>query len=201
MGTINNDRLARQIAFLVEADKLKSILRRTPLVDGSRLENSAEHSWHLALTAVLMREHVPFAFDLSRVLEMLTIHDLVEIDAGDTFAYDVAGQVTKAAREQAAADRIFGLLPADQSAHLRELWDEFEAAGTPEARVAHAMDRLQPFMQNSHANGGSWREHRLTRAQVLERMAPIESILPDVWPLVVDVIDACCASGLIRTES
>ena len=142
MGTIKNDRLARQIAFLVEADKLKSILRRTPLVDGSRLENSAEHSWHLVLTAVLMREHVPFAFDLPHVLEMLTIHDLVEIDAGDTFAYDVAGQVTKAAREEAAADRLFGLLPAGQSERMHALWDEFEAAATPEARVAHAMDRL-----------------------------------------------------------
>jgi putative hydrolase of HD superfamily len=199
VSTPADDRLARQIAFLVEADKLKSILRRTPLVDGSRLENSAEHSWHLVLAAALMREHVPFAFDLPRVLEMLTVHDLVEIDAGDTFAYDVAGQLTKAAREEAAADRIFGLLPADQTAHLRALWDEFEAAHTPEARVANAMDRLQPFLQNSHANGGSWREHQLTRAQVLQRMAPIESALPDVWTFVVQVIDAFCASGLIRS--
>ena len=118
MNAITNDRLSRQIAFLVEADKLKSVLRRTPLVDGSRLENSAEHSWHLALAAVLMREHVPFAFDLPRVLEMLTIHDLVEIDAGDTFAYDAPGQLTKAAREQKAADRIFGLLPAGCGATL-----------------------------------------------------------------------------------
>jgi putative hydrolase of HD superfamily len=201
VGTNNHDRLARQIAFLVEADKLKSILRRTPLVDQSRLENSAEHSWHLVLAAVLMGEHVPFAFNLPHVLEMLTVHDLVEIDAGDTFAYDVAGQLTKAAREEAAADRIFGLLPIDQSARLRALWDEFEAAVTPEARVAHAMDRLQPFLQNAHASGGSWREHHLTKAQVLKRMTPIESTLPDVWPFVVEVIDACCASGLIRTES
>jgi putative hydrolase of HD superfamily len=196
----SSDRLTRQLAFLVEADKLKSILRRTPLVDASRLENSAEHSWHLALTAVLMREHVPFAFDLTRVLEMLTVHDLVEIDAGDTFAYDAEGQITKAAREQAAADRIFGLLPADQTTHLRTLWEEFEAQASPEARVAHAMDRLQPFLQNSHSNGGSWRTHQLTRAQVLKRMAPIESTLPDVWPLVLRVVDTFCASGLIRID-
>jgi putative hydrolase of HD superfamily len=199
VGTTSTDRLARQIAFLLEAGTLKSILRRTSLIDGSRRENSAEHSWHLALAAVFTREHVPFAFDLARVLEMLTIHDLVEIDAGDTFAYDVAGLATKAAREEAAADRLFGLLPADQSAHLRALWDEFEAAGTPEARVAHAMDRLQPFLVNANANGGTWREHQLTRAQIMARMAPIELTLPDVWPVVVRVIDACCAAGLIRS--
>src|SRR5204863_9611129 len=147
-----DDRLARQLAFLVEADKLKSILRRTPLVDASRLENSAEHSWHLALTAVLMREHVPFAFDLPRVLEMLTVHDLVEIDAGDTFAYDAAGQLTKAERELDAAERIFGLLPSDQAARLRALWEEFEAQQTPESQFATAMDRLQPLLQIACSN-------------------------------------------------
>lgn len=200
MTASNKDRLTQQVAFLVEADRLKSILRRTPLADGSRFENSAEHSWHLVLTAILVREHVPFAFDLAHAIEMLTVHDLVEIDAGDTFAYDVAGQATKAAREQAAAARIFGLLPADQAARLRALWDEFEDAETPESRVAHAVDRLQPFLLNSHAHGGSWRDHQLTRAQVLARMAPIQSTLPDVWPLVVTTIEAFCASGLIRSD-
>jgi len=195
---VADDRLSRQIAFLIEADKLKGIIRRTPLVDSSRQENSAEHSWHLALAALLLREHVPFEFDLLRALEMLTVHDLVEIDAGDTFAYDAAGQVTKAERERVAAERIFGLLPPDQASRLHALWEEFEAQRTPAARVANAMDRLQPLLQNAYSNGGSWRSHHLTRAQVLQRMAPIETTLPGVWPFVVELIDSFCASGIIR---
>jgi putative hydrolase of HD superfamily len=192
------NRLAQQIAFLVEADKLKVILRRTPLVDSSRQENSAEHSWHLVLAAMLLREHMTVAFDLLRALEMLTVHDLVEIDAGDTFAYDAAGQATKAERELGAAERIFGLLPPEQAAHLHALWAEFEAQQTPESRFATAMDRLQPLLQNARSGGGSWRTHDLTRDQVLARMAPIESALPGVWPMVLEIIDTACASGLIR---
>jgi putative hydrolases of HD superfamily len=195
---VADDRLSQQIAFLIEADKLKNIIRRTPLVDSSRQENSAEHSWHLALAVLLLREHVPFEFDLLRALEMLTVHDLVEIDAGDTFAYDSAGQETKAERERIAAERIFGLLPPDQASHLHALWEEFEAQQTPAARVANAMDRLQPLLQNAYSNGGSWRSHHLTRAQVLRRIAPIESTLPQVWPFVVELIDSFCASGLIH---
>ena len=193
-----DDRLLRQIAFLIEADKLKNIIRRTSLVDSSRQENSAEHSWHLALAVLLLGEHVPFEFDRLRALEMLTVHDLVEIDAGDTFAYDAAGQVTKAERERVAAERIFGLLPADQAARLQELWEEFEVQQTPTARVANAVDRLQPLLQNAYSDGGSWRSHHLTRGQVLHRMAPIESTLPDVWPIVLEIIDSFCASGLIH---
>jgi putative hydrolase of HD superfamily len=195
---IANHRLAQQIAFLVEADKLKTISRRTPLVDGSRLENSAEHSWHLVLAAMIMRQYSPVTIDLLRVLEMVAVHDLVEIDAGDTFAYDAAGHVTKAEREAAAAIRVFGLLPADQRAHIAELWEEFEAQQTPESRFANALDRLQPLLQNASAGGGSWSTHSLHRDQVLTRMAPIESAMPELWPMVIDVIDAFCASGLIQ---
>jgi putative hydrolase of HD superfamily len=149
-----SDRIARQLAFLLEADKLKSVLRRTPLVDGSRQENSAEHSWHLVLAAMVLREHVTLACDLVHVLELLAVHDLVEIDAGDTFAYDIPSQSTKAARETAAAERIFGLLPSDQAAPFRELWEEFEAQQTSEARFANALDRVQPLLQNA-ASGGA----------------------------------------------
>src|SRR5256885_14942459 len=134
------DRLARQIAFLVEADKLKTVLRRTPLVDRSRRENSAEHSWHLALAALALIEYAPPGVDVQRVLELVTIHDLVEIDAGDTFAYDPAGLTTKAARECAAADRVFGVLPPDLADRLRARWEEVEALATPEARFANALD-------------------------------------------------------------
>jgi len=193
-----NNRLSRQVAFLVEADKLKGISRRTPLVDGSRLENSAEHSWHLVLAAMIMQQYSPEPVDLLRVLEMVAVHDLVEIDAGDTFAYDAAGHVTKAEREEAAATRVFGLLPSDQRDHVRALWEEFEAQQSRDSRFANALDRLQPLLQNASAGGGSWRTHNLHRDQVLKRMAPIESAMPELWPMVIDVIDAFCATGVIQ---
>jgi 5'-deoxynucleotidase YfbR-like HD superfamily hydrolase len=192
------DRLTRQIAFLVEADRLKSVDRRTPLVDLSRRENSAEHSWHLALAAMVLREYVAEPCDIVRVLELVTVHDLVEIDAGDAFAYDAAAQSTKAERERAAADRLFGLLPADQGDYVRALWEEFEAQDTIESRFANAVDRFQPLLQNAHSGGGSWRTHDLTRADVLRRMAPIESAMPSLWPTVVEIVDAFCASGVLR---
>lgn len=194
-----DDRLSQQIAFLLEADKLKTILRRTPLTDASRPENSAEHSWHLVLAALVMAEHVAEPLDLPHVLELLTVHDLVEIDAGDTFAYDHDHLHTKAARERAAADRLFALLPPDQGARLRASWEEFEAHETAEARFANALDRLQPLLQNARAGGGSWRDHDVTREQVLARMDPIRSTMPGVWPHVLEIIERFCASGILRT--
>ena len=195
------DRLHQQVRFLVEADKLKSIVRRTPLIDGSRQENTAEHSWHLILAAMVLREYTSAPLDLLHALEMTAVHDLVEIDAGDTFAYDKAAQTTKAAREHAAADRIFGLLPEDQRAHFRALWEEFEAQATPEARFANALDRFQPLLQNAHAGGGSWGTLSLTTADVYRRMAPIESAMPDLWPTVVRVIEAFSAAGVLRAPA
>jgi putative hydrolase of HD superfamily len=196
-----DDRLEQQIAFLIEADKLKTVVRRTPLVDQSRRENSAEHSWHLMLAAVVMREYSVEAVDLLRVLEMLAVHDLVEIDAGDTFAYDAQDLVTKAERELAAAERLFALLPPDQTSRLRLLWEEFEAHETPDARFANAMDRLQPLLQNAWAQGGSWREHDVDRDQVLRRMAPIQAAVPAAWPLVLRIVNDFCASGLLRSTA
>jgi putative hydrolases of HD superfamily len=193
-----NDRLEQQIAFLVEADKLKNVLRRTALVDSSRLENSAEHSWHLVLAALVMREYVVGDCDVLRAIELMAIHDLVEIDAGDTFAYDTAGQATKAIREVAAADRIFSLLPSEQATYFRALWEEFEAQETSESRFANALDRFQPLLQNAYSGGGSWRTHSLTRAQVLQRMAPVETALPRLWPTVLKIVDSYCATGLLR---
>ena len=192
------DRLNQQVEFLVEADKLKSILRRTPLIDGSRQENTAEHTWHLILAAMVLREHTTQPLDLLRALELIAVHDLVEIDAGDTFAYDPAGQLTKAAREHAAADRIFGLLPDDQRAHFHALWEEFEAQGTPEARFANALDRFQPLLQNAHSGGGSWSTLQLTTTDVFRRMAPIQGAMPELWPTVVRVIEAFSAAGVLR---
>jgi putative hydrolase of HD superfamily len=197
---VSDDRLARQLAFLLEADKLKTVLRRTPLVTAARFENSAEHSWHLVLAAMVMREHAGDDVDLWHAFELLVVHDLVEIDAGDTFAYDAEARLTKADREEAAAERLFGLLPADQAARFRALWDEFEAVDTPASRFANALDRLQPFLLNAHAAGGSWKTHELTRGQVVERMRPIESAMPDVWPTIVRIIDEFCAAGVLRED-
>ena len=194
------ERLASQIAFLVEADKLKSVMRRTSLVDASRLENSAEHSWHLVLVTMVLREYGPVGIDWMRVMEMVAVHDLVEIDAGDVSAYNVDEFAAKAVREQAAADRIFGLLPSDQQQHVRQLWDEFELQGTAESRFANAIDRLQPLLQNAHSGGGSWCGQTLARGQILRRMAPIESSLPEVWPHVLDVVESFCAAGVLRRD-
>jgi len=188
------------MAFLAEADKLKNVTRRTPLTDGSRLENSAEHSWHLVLAAVALREYAAAPIDVLRVVELLAIHDLVEIDAGDTFAYDRAALATKAEREHAAADRVFGLLPPDLAARFHALWDEFEAWTTPESRFANALDRLQALVQNKEAGGGSWKTYNVTRSQVLSRMAPVEGAMPGVWPYVVAVIDEFCAAGAIVAD-
>lgn len=194
------DRLDRQLAFLVEADRLKGVLRQTTLCDGSRRENSAEHSWHLALMAAVLAEHAGPEVNVGRVMRMLLVHDLVEIDAGDTFAYDVAGNVDREARERRAAERIFGLLPGEQAAELRALWDEFEARATTESRFAVALDRLQPLLANHRSGGGSWVRHAVSRGQVLARMEPIREALPSVWPMVERIVDESCECGWIRGD-
>jgi len=195
---METSRFEQQIRFIVEIDKLKNVLRRTLLTDGTRRENSAEHSWHLALMAVLLAEHAP-GVDVRRVMEILLVHDIVEIDAGDTFAYDVAGNANKAARESAAAARLFGLLPADQARALWELWEEFEAGRTPESRYALALDRLQPLLQNVFAQGGAWRSHGVTREQILVRMKPVGDLSAELWTYVVRLVDEVWAAGYIRS--
>jgi len=182
-------RLDQQLAFVMEADRLKAILRRTMLTDDSRRENSAEHSWHLALAAITLAEYAAEPVDLLRVLKMLVVHDLVEIDAGDTFAYDQTGNASKVERERAAADRIFGLLPADLAGELRALWEEFDGYATPDARFANAMDRIQPFLQNVKNRGGTWRLYGPTREQVLVRMDPVRVATPSLWPLITEYVD------------
>ena len=169
------DTLDQQLRFLLEADRLKTVLRQSPLTDGSRRENSAEHSWHLALMALVLAGHAPPGTDLSRVVAMLLLHDLVEIDAGDLFLYaDQAAQDRQAEAERAAAGRLYGLLPSPQAESLRALWDEFEERRTPEAKFARALDRLQPMLANVQVGGGTWREHGVTAPQVLARVALIE---------------------------
>ena len=194
------NRTEQQLAFLVEVDRLKGVLRQTLLCDASRRENSAEHSWHLALMAVVLAEHSAEPVDVSRVIRMLLVHDIVEIDAGDTFAYDAGANTDRAEREQRAADRIFGVLPREQAHELRDLWEEFEAQQTAESRAANALDRLQPLLLNHRTNGGSWRSHGVRKAQVLRRMEPIRSALPSLWPTVEDIVAHNCSLGHILAD-
>ncbi len=186
---IPNQRLNQQIAFIAELDRLKQVLRQTALLDGSRRENSAEHTWHIAMMTIVLSEYAAVACDLPHALKMLLIHDIVEIDAGDTFAFDPQANSTKAEREQAAAQRIFGLLPVDQAHELHELWEEFEAGVTAEARFANAMDRVSGLLSNFYNQGGTWRRNTIPRAAFLKRMEPIRTGTPEIWPLVIHILD------------
>lgn len=197
MTPVEENRLDQQIRFIVELDQLKLVLRQTLLIDGSRRENTAEHSWHLATMALTLFEYAPPETDLLRVMKMLVLHDIVEIRAGDTFCYDVSGNLDKAAREQEAATYLYGLLPPDLGGEMRGLWEEFESGLTPGARFANALDRLQPLLHNYRTDGGTWRIHRITREQVLRRMQPIQDGAPALWPYVLQVIDDSCAKGFI----
>jgi putative hydrolase of HD superfamily len=195
---MSSTRLEQQIAFLKEIDRLKSVERRTALIDRTRLENSAEHSWHLSMMALVLAEHAPEGTDTLHAIRMLLVHDLVEIDAGDTFAFDPAANRDKAAREAAAADRLFALLPPDLETELRALWDEFETGATATARFAIALDRFAGLLQNwGGADGGTWRKHGVTRDAVLARMAPIRGAVPALWPFVTDVVEAATSAGFI----
>ncbi|MCK9240449.1 HD domain-containing protein [Desulfocurvus sp.] len=195
---LESERIEGQIAFIETLDALKGIQRRNLVMDGSRRENSAEHSWHTALMAVVLAEYAGAPVDVARVVTMLLLHDVVEIDAGDTFCYDEAANGHKAERERAAAGRIFGLLPPEQAAPLRALWEEFEAGQTPEARFANSLDRFQVLFQNRNTQGGTWRLHDISRPQVERRMAPIRQGMPALWPVVQAVLDDACASGDLK---
>ncbi len=184
-----SDRLGSQLAFLMELDRLKAVLRMTATGEGGRRENSAEHSWHMAVMAPLLAEHAAEEVDVLRVMKMVVLHDVVEIDAGDTFAFDPDAHHDKEDRERAAAERIFGLLPGDQAAELRALWDEFEARRTPDARYANALDRLAGVLQNHLNGGGTWIEHAVSREAILARQDPIREAIPELWPWVVRVMD------------
>jgi putative hydrolase of HD superfamily len=194
---LSNRRLVDQIGFILEVEKLKTILRRTLLLDGSRVENDAEHTWQLALMAMVLVEHSDEPVDLLRVLKMLLIHDIVEIDAGDTFAYDRVAQASQIEREIRAADRIFALLPGGQAAEFRALWDEFEAKVTPEARFANAMDRLQPLLHNFFTHGGTWRNSDVTAADVDRRMAPIGRASVTMGEMTEKLIAVAIEKGLL----
>ncbi len=182
------ERLEKQIQFIVEIDKVKNIFRQNYLADGERKENDAEHSWHIALMAYLLQEYSEKPVDVSKVMLMVLIHDLVEIDAGDTYAYDAAGAETKRQREEAAADRIFGLLPEDQGRFFRELWEEFEAYETPEGKYAHLLDNFQPLLLNDVSGGLSWKEHQVKKSQIYKRNEKIGETSETIWNCMKEII-------------
>jgi putative hydrolase of HD superfamily len=189
-------RLAQQIQFIAEVDKLKEIFRQTINTQSRRPENDAEHSWHLCLCVIVLAEHANTrTLDVLRVLKMLIIHDLVEIDAGDTFAYDIAAMVGQHEREAIAADRIFGLLPADQAADFRRLWDEFEEKATPEAKFAAAIDRFQPMLLNCLTQGAAWNRHGVTHDRVVARNCHIADGSAELWRYAEKMIADMAATG------
>ena len=190
-----DERLKKQLDFILEADKVKNIMRQTYLADGKRKENDAEHSWHLALMAVLLKEYAPEEVDLSKVIPMVLIHDLVEIDAGDTYAYDAVGGATQHTREEAAAQRIYGLLPEDQGKWLYDLWEEFEAYETPEAKYAHMLDNSQPLFLNNATDGISWVEHGVKKSQIYTRNRRTGEGAPKIWEYMQELIDQHVEKG------
>jgi putative hydrolase of HD superfamily len=192
------ERLSRQLEFIAEAGRLKGVLRQTMLADPARRENSAEHSWHLAVLALTLAEYALPGTDLARVVAMLTLHDLVEVDAGDLSAYaPQPDQVRQQAAERAAADRLFALLPADQAGTMRLLWDEFEERASLEARFARALDRLQPVLENVKVGGGTWRERGVTADDVLTKVALIEDGSPQLGRFARDLIERAVRDGIL----
>ncbi|MBR4541965.1 MAG: HD domain-containing protein [Lachnospiraceae bacterium] len=193
------DRLDMQLKFTAEIDKMTSVLRRTVLLDKSRRENDAEHSWHIAVMALLFEEYASEPVDIGHAIKMCVVHDLIEIYAGDTFAYDVEGNKSKAEREEKAADRLFALLPEEQGTYIRALWEEFDGMETADSKYAACLDRIQPFFQNTLTEGHTWVESGTTdRAAVEKRMSIVKAFMPDVWPWVEKNIDNAIAKGWLK---
>ena len=197
---MTDQRLKQQMDFLLEVDKEKNIFRQTHLSGGGRAENDAEHAWHMALMIYLLREYANQDFDPLKAIVMALIHDVVEIDAGDTYAYDDAGLATQQEREAKAAQRIFGLLPEDQQEEMLALFQEFEDYETPEARFAHVLDNLQPLMLNDSNNGGDWRAHQVKKSQIYKRNAKTAAGSQTLWAYMEDMVAENIKKGNIRDE-
>lgn len=193
-------RLEQQVNFIVEIDKVKNIFRQTYLADANRKENDAEHSWHLAISAFLLKEHVKEEVDLLKTILMVLIHDLVEIDAGDTYAYDDAGAIDKREREEKGAERIFGMLPEDQGTYFRELWEEFEVYESADAKFAHLLDNFQPLLLNDASNGKSWEEHGVKKSQIYKRNEKIEETSVPVWEYMKALVQKHIELGHVKDE-
>ena len=197
---MDKERFEKQVAFILEADKEKNILRQTHLSGHGRQENDAEHAWHMAMMIYLLKEYANEPIDLAKTMMMALIHDIVEIDAGDTYAYDTAAMETQAERERLAAERIFGLLPDDQRDELRGLFEEFEAGETAEAKFARTMDNMQPLLLNNSNDGGDWREHQVTKSQIMKRHARNQLGSEVIWAYTKELIEENIRKGNIRDE-
>ena len=197
---MDRERFEKQKNFILEIDKEKSIFRQTHLSGGGRRENDAEHAWHMAVMVYLLQEYANEPIDIARTMMMVLTHDLVEIDAGDTYAYDAAGKATEHERETAAADRIFGLLPEDQGRLMRGLWEEFEAYETPEARFAHTMDNFQPMLLNDSNGGGDWKARGIKRSQTEKRNEKTGTGSREIWEYMKTILDANVARGSLKDE-
>lgn len=197
-GFIKNEKIKKQIEFVLVIDEMKNVLRRNLVVDGSRRENDAEHSWHLAMLAMILEEYSSEKVDIERVLKITLVHDLVEVYAGDTFAYDAKGNEDKLDREIEAANRLFGMLDPVQGAEIRALWDEFEAKETAESRYANAVDRLQPLLLNYMTNGHTWKLGDVHATQIYKRMDIIRTATPELWHIVEGIISTSIQAGILK---
>ncbi|WP_183568739.1 HD domain-containing protein [Mucilaginibacter sp. SP1R1] len=197
---MNFEHLQQQIAFIHEIDKVKYIQRKTRLFNSDRNENDAEHSWHLAVMAIVLAQHANQPVNTLKVLKMLLIHDVVEIDAGDVFLYDTTVSHTNTEAERKAAERIFGLLPPEQAQELIAIWEEFEAGETPEAQFARAMDRLEPLLQNVSNNGGTWREYQISYDRVVQKKGIISEGSQTLWDFAKTLIDDSVEKGILKKE-
>ncbi len=195
---INSEKIKKQIEFIITIDEMKNVLRRNLVVDGSRRENDAEHSWHLAVMAMILEEYSADKVDISKVLKIALVHDLVEVYAGDTFAYDVKGNEDKLDREIMAAEKLFGMLKDGQGDEIRTLWDEFEAKETAESKYANAIDRLQPLLLNYLTNGHTWKLGDVHAPQIYKRMDIIRTATPELWHIVEGIISTSIESGLLK---
>ena len=197
---MDKERFQKQLDFILEADKEKNILRQTHLSGHGRRENDAEHAWHMAIMIYLLKEYANEEIDVAKAMRMALIHDIVEIDAGDTYAYDTAGLETQKEREEKAAERIFGMLPEDQKAELKSLFEEFEAYETPEAKFARAMDNFQPLLLNDSNNGGDWKEHDVCRSQIMGRHKKTRLGSEEIGEYSEELIMENVKKGNIRDE-
>ena len=197
---MDRKRLEKQLAFILEADKEKNIFRQTHLSGHGRLENDAEHAWHMAIMIYLLKEYSNEEFDVAKAMLMALIHDLVEIDAGDTYAYDTQRLKGQKEREKRAADRIFGMLPDDQRDELRALFEEFEACESAEARFAKAMDNFQPLLLNNSNGGADWREHKVSKSKVVGRQKTSSLGSEAIWKYTEELINANVQKGNIKDE-
>ncbi len=195
---IKDEKLHKQIKFAIVIDEMKNIFRRNLIIDGSRRENDAEHSWNLAMLAMLFEEYSTEKVNIERVLKIALVHDLIEVYAGDTFAYDVKGNEDKLQREIESANKLFGILDPVQGAEIRALWDEFEAKETAESKYANAIDRIQPLINNYLTNGHTWKEGDVHAPQIYKRMDIIRTTTPALWPIVEGIINTSIEIGILK---